>query len=114
MAEPTSTALSGAATLGVVSITALMPGVNGDALIGAFGGAVVFALYAKDIPISKRLIYLVISIAIGYLAEDEVLRWTGWQDSALAAFVASALVVTAALAGIDWLRKVDFSSFFRR
>ncbi|MVW80164.1 putative holin [Bordetella sp. 02P26C-1] len=113
MTEPSSVAAS-VATYSGVAIAAAMPGVNGDALIGAFAGAVVFAIHAKDLSIGKRVAYLIVSILVGYLAEDEVTRWTHIQNSALAAFVASAFVVTAALSGIDWLRKLDITSFIKR
>ena len=49
-------------------MTSIIPGVNGDALIGAFAGAVVFALHAKDLSIAKRLIYMIVSILLGLLA----------------------------------------------
>src|SRR5690606_41079579 len=58
--EPTSSAVSAGAAMGAVTITSVLPGVNGDALIGAFAGAVVFALHARDITIPKRLVYMLV------------------------------------------------------
>lgn len=114
--EPTSSAASAGFYLGAVAITSMLPGVNGDALIGAFAGAVVFALHAKDTFLIKRLIYMVISIVVGYLAAPEVMSWTGLQSFSVAAFAASALIVTAALAGIDKIQTFDLASLlpFRR
>ena len=114
MVEPTSSATTAAAAMGAVAITSVLPGVNGDALIGAFAGAVVFALHAKDLTISKRVIYMVVSIMLGYLGADEVLRYTGMTSYTLASFGLSAVVVTLALASIDRIRNFDITSFFKR
>lgn len=112
--EPTSSAASAGIALGAVAITSILPGVNGDALIGAFAGAVVFALHAKDLTIIKRLVYMVVSILLGYMGAGEVMHWTGIQSSTIAAFTASALIVTAALAGIDKIRQFDITSLWKK
>jgi len=112
--EPTSSAVSAGAAMGAVAITSMLPGVNGDALIGAFAGAVVFALHAKEVSIIKRLIYMAISFVVGYLAAPEVMRYTGLQSYTIAAFAASAMIVTAALAGIDKIRAFDITSLWKR
>ncbi|TEA79847.1 putative holin [Allopusillimonas ginsengisoli] len=112
--EPTSSAVSAGAAMSAVAFTSLLPGVNGDALVGAFAGAVVFALHAKDISIAKRLAYMVVSFVVGYLAAPEVMRYTGLQSDTVAAFSASALIVTAALAGIDKIKAFDITSLWKR
>lgn len=114
MVEPTSSAASAATAMGAVAITSLLPGVNGDALIGAFAGAVVFALHAKDLPLAKRLIYMAISILLGYMGAGEVIRHTPLESPAIAAFALSALIVTLALASIDRIRSFDITSFWKR
>lgn len=112
--EPTSSAASAAAAMGAVALTSVIPGVNGDALIGAFAGAVVFALHAKDLAIAKRLIYMLVSILLGYMGADEVLRYTGMKSYTLAGFGLSAVIVTLALAGIDRIKQFDIASLFKR
>lgn len=114
MVEPTSSAGTAAAAMGAVAITSVLPGVNGDALIGAFAGAVVFALHAKDLTITKRLVYMVLSILLGYLGADEVMHRLGMHSYTLASFGLSALVVTAALASIDRIRNFDVTKIFKR
>ena len=114
MVEPTSSAVNAATAMGAVAVTAVMPGVDGDALIGAFAGAVVFALHAKDLPLPKRLIYMAISLLLGYLGAEEVTRHFGIQDPAVAAFALSAVIVTCALASIDRIRNFDITSFWKR
>lgn len=112
--EPTSSAVSAGAAMGVVAIASVLPGVNGDALIGAFAGAVVFALHAKDISIIKRLVYMAVSFVVGYLAAPEVMRYSGLQSYTLASFGASAMVVTVALAGIDKIKAFDPFTFWKK
>lgn len=112
--EPTSSAVSAGLVFGTVALTSLLPGMNGDALIGAFAGAVVFALHAKDVTVIKRLIYMAVSFVVGYLAAPEVMHWTGLQSFTVSAFAASALIVTAALAGIDKIKAFDITSLWKR
>lgn len=114
MAEPTSSAASAGIAFGAVWITSMLPGVNGDALIGAFAGATVFALHAKDLPALKRIIYMMVSILIGYLGADEVLRQTWLESPTLAAFGLSAVIVTLALASIDRIRDFDITRYWKR
>lgn len=114
MVEPTSSAGTAAAAMGAVALTSVLPGVNGDALIGAFAGAVVFALHAKDLTVPKRIVYMVVSILLGYLGAEEVLRHTPLQSYTLAAFGLSAVVVTLALASIDRIRSFDITSLWKR
>ncbi len=114
MPEPTSSAVSASVAMGAVAVTSLLPGVNGDALIGAFAGAVVFALHAKDISIFKRIVYMVVSFVVGYLAAPEVMRLSGVQSFTIAAFAASAMVVTLALVSIDRIKTFDFASLWKR
>ncbi|AYN21578.1 putative holin [Alcaligenes aquatilis] len=112
--EPTSSAVSAGVAMGAVAATSLLPGVNGDALIGAFAGAVVFALQAKELGLLKRMAYMLISILIGYLGAGEVMTHTGLRSWTLAAFGLSATVVTLALAGIDKIKSFDITSIFKR
>lgn len=118
MLDATSNAtMSAITTAGALSLTALVPGVNAEALIGAFGGAAVFALHAADTSILKRLIYMGLSMLIGYMGAGEVMVWTGITSWTLASFALSAVVVTAATTGIDRIRQFDLGSLlgiFRR
>ena len=114
MVEPTSSASYAATAMGAVAITSILPGVNGDALIGAFAGAVVFALHAKDLSMTKRLVYMAVSILLGYAGAEEVMRHSGVQSYTIASFALSAVIVTLALAGIDRIRNFDITSFWKR
>lgn len=114
MAEPTSSAVSAGVTMGAVAFTAMLPGINGDALIGAFAGAVVFAMHAQDLAILKRLVYMVVSVLIGYLGAGEVITHTWVTSPVIAGFGLSAVIVTLTLATIDRIRNFDMTRFWKR
>jgi len=107
MAEPTS--LSGAPLAAGVGLAALLPGVDGNALIGAFAGATLFVVSAKSLPIWQRLVYLLISIIAGYLAAPDIARSLPVLSTGVAAFGASAVGITVTLALIEKSRNFDLS-----
>lgn len=112
MAEPTS--LSSVAPLAAgVGLAALLPGIDGNALVGAFAGATLFVVSAKSLPIWQRVVYLAISVVAGYLAAPDIARGLPVFSTGVAAFVAAAVAITATLALIEksktfdlgWLRR---------
>ncbi|WP_369969854.1 putative holin [Stenotrophomonas rhizophila] len=106
MTEPTSTgSLMTLATS--VGLASLLPGIDGDALIGAFAGATLFVVSAKDLPIWKRLVYLAISVVAGYLGGTEVMQRFGVVSGGLAAFICAAVIVTLTLSMIERSRTAD-------
>lgn len=90
-----------------VGLASLLPGVDADAFIGAFAGATLFVVSAKDLPIWKRLIYLAISVVAGYLGGTEVMRRFDVTSSGLAAFFCAATIITLTLALIERSRTAD-------
>jgi len=95
-------------TATAISALALLPGIHPDTLIGAFAGSTLFVVSAPDLPLWRRLIYLVISLALGYLAAPEVLRWLPFvQSPGLAAFIASATGISLTLGLIEHSRQVN-------
>ena len=113
MAEPASTGVIAAAAAGV-TVAGLMPGIDGNALIGAFAGASLFVVSRKDGGLLARVIYWVISFVIGYLAAPDVVALTPVKETAIAAFGAAALVVTIALAAIERIKALDFTTVFKK
>ena len=108
MAEPTS--LSSAASLAAgVGLAALLPGIDGNALVGAFAGATLFVVSAKSLPVWQRAVYLLISVVAGYLAAPDIARSLPILSTGVAAFVAAAVGITVTLALIEKSRAVDFS-----
>lgn len=117
MTEPTTVSAIPALAAGI-GLASLLPGVDGNALVGAFAGATLFVVSAKNLPVWRRLVYLAISGSMGYVAASEVIRWLPIQSTGIAAFLVSAGTVTLGLAFIEGLRSVDLkallSSWFRR
>ena len=113
MSEPTVTTLATSAALGTATATtALLPGIDGNALVGAVAGAALFVTSSRDLPLVRRVLYLVISTVVGYLAAPEVLAHLPLQSTAIAAFLAGALVVTLTVQLIERAKSFDLSTLF--
>ncbi|MFY1881494.1 putative holin [Achromobacter xylosoxidans] len=110
MAEPASTGVVAVAATGV-TLAGLLPGIDGNALIGAFAGASLFVVSRREGGALSRLAYWAISVVIGYLAAPDVVALTPIKETAIAAFAAAALVVTVALTAIEKVKSLDFSVF---
>ncbi|KGE08960.1 MULTISPECIES: putative holin [Burkholderia] len=112
MAEPNiSTAAALFAALGIVGIS---PGIDGDTLIGAFAGAALVVVTAKDLGIARRAAYMLISLVMGYLAAPELMNVVPIRSAGVAAFFAAALVITVTLTLIERVKSADLLSFLRK
>lgn len=115
MSEPTIATLATSAALGAATATtALLPGIDGNALVGAVAGAALFVTSSRDLPLLRRVIYLVISTVVGYLAAPEVLAHVPLQSTAIAAFLAGALVVTLTVQLIERAKAFDLSTLLKK
>lgn len=114
MAEPTSSAAAAAAAAGTITLTALLPGIDGEALIGAFAGASLFAIANKDSSIVTRLAYMLISWVIGYFAAPDVISHTPITAPVVAAFIPAALVITAMLTAMDRIKRFDVAALWKK
>jgi len=113
MAEPTSTTTLASLAAGVSAAT-LLPGIDGNAIIGAFAGAALVALNAKDVAWPSRVIYLVISWIVGYLAAPEVAARAGLHQTGVAAFLASAFAIAVTVNLLERVKTIDLNSWLRR
>lgn len=115
MSEPAIATVATATALGTATATtALLPGIDGNALVGAVAGAALFVTSSRDLPLVRRVIYLVISTVVGYLAAPDLLAHLPLQSTAVAAFLAGALVVTLTTQLIERAKSFDFSTVFRK
>lgn len=115
MSEPTIATLATSAALGTATATtALLPGIDGNALVGAVAGAALFVTSSRDLPLVRRVIYLVISTVVGYLAAPEVLAHLPLRSTAIAAFLAGALVVTLTVQLIERAKAFDLSTLLKK
>ncbi|PAJ99971.1 hypothetical protein CJO68_16255, partial [Burkholderia ubonensis] len=56
MAEPNTTTAAGLST--AIGLAGLAPGIDGNALIGAFTGAALVVVTSKEIGVARRAAYL--------------------------------------------------------
>jgi hypothetical protein len=111
MAEPSTTTTAIVAGIGFAS---LAPGIDGNALIGAFAGAALLVVSSKDLGLGKRFAYLVISLVVGYMAAPEVVRLTPIHSTGVAGFFGATLAITIALQLLERIKTVDLLAFFNR
>jgi hypothetical protein len=112
MAEPSTTTV--AAMSAGIGFASLFPGMDGNALIGAFTGAALVVVTSKDLTLAKRFAYLVISLIVGYLAAPDVVNHTPIASTGVAAFFAAALAITVTLQLIERVKSFDLLSLFRK
>ncbi|HDR9024814.1 TPA: hypothetical protein QDB09_005421 [Burkholderia vietnamiensis] len=112
MAEPSTTTV--AALSAGIGFASLFPGIDGNALIGAFTGAALVVVTSKDLSIAKRFAYLVISLIAGYLAAPDVVSHTPIASTGVAAFFAAALSITVTLQLIERVKSFDLLALFRK
>lgn len=112
MAEPNTT--TAAALSAAIGLAGLAPGIDGNALIGAFTGAALVVVTSKDIGVAKRVAYMLISLVMGYLAASEIVNATPIRSTGVAAFFAAALVITVTLQLIERVKTVDLFGFLKK
>ncbi|NRA20985.1 MAG: hypothetical protein HRU05_10950 [Oceanospirillaceae bacterium] len=110
MAEPSTTATVILSTS--IGLASFLPGIDGSALIGAFAGATLFVMTSKELGIFTRLIYLFISLLMGYLLVPSVLAHTPIAEPALAGFVASMFCITLALKVMQYIENTNLKNLW--
>ncbi|MCT8273349.1 phage holin family protein [Xanthomonas translucens] len=112
MTEPTSVS-SGILIATGVGLASILPGIDGDALIGAFAGGALFVVSSTKDALIQRLFYFAISVVAGYQLAPEILRWLPIKSSGVAAFGSAACAITVTLGLIQKSKSIDLS-FLRR
>ncbi|EPQ0480622.1 putative holin [Pseudomonas aeruginosa] len=102
MAEPSGAA----AVAGLVGIgaSALIPGIDANAVIGAFAGAIFFVVYAKEISPWARLGYFAASWIVGYYVAGEVIGREWARTSGLVAFGGALFCVAVGTSLLEWVQ----------
>jgi hypothetical protein len=111
MAEPSTVTV--AVMSGAVGLASIFPGVDGNALIGAFAGAALVVVTSKDLNVLQRIAYMVISVVVGYLAHADVIKYSPITSSGVASFFAAALAIAVALQLIERVKEFDLLSLIR-
>ena len=111
MAEPSSTAAIAAGAAGA-GLAGVLAGITPDAAVGSLCGALVFFSSNHELPIFRRLVYLVISFVMGImfapmLSRAELFGFGPIDLAGPSAFISSAMVVTVTLAAIKQRRGTE-------
>lgn len=115
MTEPASASLAiAAAAATATAASAIIPGVDANALVGAVAGGALFVTSARDLSVALRLVYLFISAAAGYVAAPELVQRVPIQSTGVAAFLAAALAITVTTQVIERAKAFDFTSILKR
>ncbi len=112
MAEPNTT--TAAVLSAAIGVAGLAPGIDGNALIGAFTGAALVVVTSKEIGVFTRIAYMLISLVMGYIAAPEIVNVTPIHSTGVAGFFAAALVITVTLQLIDRLKSADLLAFLKK
>ncbi|MFN3881505.1 MAG: putative holin [Nitrincola lacisaponensis] len=112
MAEPSTTTAITVAT-GSVGLAAIIPGIDGNALIGAFAGATLFIMSAKELRHWVRAIYLLISLTMGYFAAPEIINLTFIKESGVAGFVGGVFCISVTLPLVRQVEDMNLINLIR-
>lgn len=97
-----TTAASATVAATGITIASFFPGLHLDTVVGSFGGALFFVLFAKNISLAQRMGYLVVGWIGGYLASSET-AVLNWFSPGLASFVGGVLCVTICISVLESL-----------
>jgi hypothetical protein len=115
MTEPATSSLAiAAAATTATAASALVPGVDANALIGAIAGGALFVTSSRDLSFAMRLVYLLISAGAGYVAAPEIVSRLPITSTGVAAFLAGALAITVATQIIERAKAFDFTTLIKR
>ena len=84
-----------------ITIASLLPGLDLSAVIGSFGGAFFFILFAKEIAVWQRAGYLIVGWIGGYFGAAEILSQTWTNTSGFSSFVAGLVCVVTCISVIE-------------
>ncbi|MFC3340666.1 putative holin [Paracandidimonas soli] len=107
-------ATDAAVTAAIVGVLSALPIINGDALIGAFAGAAVFALSSTDSVMWRKFAYMALSLLLGYLLGPDITEFLPFRSVTAGSFIVSALIVTATVMVIDRVRTLDLADLISR
>jgi len=106
MAEPSSSAVIITTATGI-SLASIVFGLNADAAVGSFAGATLFITSTRELTIKTRILYLIISIVMGYFVAGEILQNTFIASPAVAGFIGGLTSISLGLLIIKQLQDGD-------
>ncbi|MCV6588929.1 MAG: phage holin family protein [Marinobacterium sp.] len=112
MPDISTTAVKVGASAFGLSLATIAP--DGNALIGAFAGATLFVVSAQEYRPLERLIYMLISLVMGYMAAPEITTHTPIKETAVAGFLAGVSCVYAGLKLQEQIRTLNLNKLLKR
>lgn len=112
MADATTAAVTVPAVVGI-GAAALLPGIDINAVIGAFAGAMLFVVHAKDLKIKTRIGFMLASWIFGYYIAAELISRDYARTSGLAAFFGGLVCVAICAGIIEWLQGGNAPAWLR-
>lgn len=106
MAELSTTTIAIATATGT-SLASIMLGLNADTAIGSFAGATLFITSTRELTVKTRILYLIISIVMGYFVAGEILQNTFITSPAVAGFIGGLTSISIGLLIIKNLQDGD-------
>lgn len=85
-------------------LATLVPGIDGDAVVGAFAGAVFFIVFSRDITAWGKLGYLFASWVFGYFFAGELVARAWTSSSGLVAFLGGLFCVVVCVSLLEWVQ----------
>jgi hypothetical protein len=104
MAEPSTGTIAVTGVLASVGLGAFFPQLDLATLVGAFGGAFFYVVYARDIGMLRRIGYLLTGWIGGYLGAAELLARAWTQTAGLSAFVCGVFCVVTFSGVLEWMQ----------
>ena len=103
MAEPSTGALAVTAAVGMTTAS-LIPGIDVNAVVGAFAGAMFFVVFARELTPWSRFGYFLASWVLGYYVSSEVMGRNWATTSGLVAFFGALFCVVICISLLEWVQ----------
>lgn len=103
MAEPSTGALAVTAAVGMTTAS-LIPGVDMNAVVGGFAGAMFFVVFAKELTVWAKIGYFIASWVLGYYVSSEIINRDWANTSGLVAFFGALFCVVVCISLLEWFQ----------
>lgn len=113
MADLSSTTAAAVGAVTGAGVATALPGVDIGAIVGGFGGALFFVVFARDPSFWASLGYLLSSWVFGYFAAGELVAQGAKLTTGFSALIAAALFVILATGVLDWVKGGKRPFWFR-
>ncbi|WP_252361410.1 putative holin [Pseudomonas asiatica] len=101
MVDAASAAACTVVGLGGIALASCLPTIDLNAVVCAFGGALLFILWAKDITLWQRMGYLLAGWIGGYYGSAEILAQAWTKTSGIAAFSCGLATVLVSISVLE-------------